>query len=42
LVHHYGWNHSEKQYGADDFEIPTRMRELWEKKEYGNYATNGD
>ena len=28
--------------GADDFEIPTRMKELWEKKEYGNYATNGE
>jgi hypothetical protein len=28
--------------GAEDFAIPPRMRELWEKKEYGNYATNGE
>lgn len=28
--------------GAEDFEIPSRMRELWEKKEYGNYTTNGE
>jgi Tfp pilus assembly protein PilF len=28
--------------GEDDFAIPARLRELWEKKEYGNYATNGE
>ena len=28
--------------GNADFEIPARMRELWEKKDYGAYATDGD
>ena len=28
--------------GNADFEIPSRMRELWEKKDYGPYATDGD
>lgn len=28
--------------GEKDFEIPLRMRELWDAKDYGPYATNGD
>ncbi len=28
--------------GNDDFHIPARLRELWEKKEYGRYATDGE
>ena len=28
--------------GEDDFMIPARLRELWEKKDFGPYATNGD
>jgi Flp pilus assembly protein TadD len=28
--------------GHEDFNIPTRLRELWEKKEYGPYATDGE
>ncbi len=28
--------------GNKDFEIPQKMRELWEKKDFGAYATDGD
>lgn len=28
--------------GAEDFEIPTRLKELWESKDYGPYATDGE
>lgn len=28
--------------GESDFAIPDRLRTLWEKKDYGQYATNGD
>jgi Tfp pilus assembly protein PilF len=28
--------------GAEDFEIPVRLRELWAKKDFGPYATDGD
>ena len=28
--------------GNADFEIPSRMRDLWKNKDYGPYATNGD
>lgn len=28
--------------GEADFEIPERLRELWEKKDFGPYATDGD
>ncbi len=28
--------------GKDDFELPERMRELWEKKDFGNYHQDGE
>ena len=31
----------ENNTGNDDFEIPARLRDLWEKKQYGRYGKDG-
>lgn len=32
----------EKDTGREPFNAPVKLRELWQRKDYGNYAVNGD
>ncbi|MDQ4122251.1 MAG: S46 family peptidase [Acidobacteriota bacterium] len=32
----------EKDTGREPFNAPAKLRELWQRKDYGNYAVNGD
>jgi hypothetical protein len=32
----------EKETGREPFNAPSKLRELWQRKDYGNYSVNGD